>query len=57
VTGPAIKAGTLKWLGVSSAALWPTLPNEPPIASELPGFEVKSWIGIAAPGCVSTWAR
>jgi tripartite-type tricarboxylate transporter receptor subunit TctC len=49
VTGPAIKAGTLKGLGVSSAAPWPTLPNVPPIASELPGFEVKSWIGIAAP--------
>jgi tripartite-type tricarboxylate transporter receptor subunit TctC len=42
VTGPAIKAGTLKGLGVSSAAPWPTLPNVPPIASELPGFEVKS---------------
>jgi tripartite-type tricarboxylate transporter receptor subunit TctC len=49
VTGPAIKAGTLKRLGVSSAALWPTLPNEPPIDSKLPGFGFKSWIGIAAP--------
>lgn len=49
VTGPAVKAGTLRGLGVSSAAPWPTLPDVPTIASRLPGFEVKSWIGIAAP--------
>jgi tripartite-type tricarboxylate transporter receptor subunit TctC len=49
VTGPAIKAGTLRGLGVSSAAPWPALPDVPPIAARLPGFEVKSWIGIAAP--------
>jgi tripartite-type tricarboxylate transporter receptor subunit TctC len=49
VTGPAVKAGTLRGLGVSSAAPWPALPDVPPISAGLPGFEVKSWIGIAAP--------
>lgn len=49
VTGPAVTAGTLKGLGVSSAQPWPTLPQVPPISGELPGFEVKSWVGLAAP--------
>jgi tripartite-type tricarboxylate transporter receptor subunit TctC len=49
VTGPAIKAGTLRGLGVSSAEPWPSLPGIAPIARQLPGFDVRSWIGIAAP--------
>jgi tripartite-type tricarboxylate transporter receptor subunit TctC len=49
VTGPAIKAGTLRGLGVSSPQPWPSLPAVAPIATGLPGFGVKSWIGIAAP--------
>lgn len=49
VTGPAVKGGTLKALGVTSASAWPTLPNVPAIATQLSGFEVRSWIGIAAP--------
>jgi tripartite-type tricarboxylate transporter receptor subunit TctC len=54
VTGPAIQGGTLQGLGVSSAQPWPTLPNVPPIATQLPGFDVKSWIGIAAPAGTPT---
>jgi tripartite-type tricarboxylate transporter receptor subunit TctC len=53
VTGPAIKAGTLKGLGVSSSAPWPALADVPPIAQALPGFDVTSWIGIAAPAGTS----
>jgi len=49
VTGPAIKAGTLRGLGVSSAEPSPSLPGIAPIARQLPGFDVSSWIGIAAP--------
>lgn len=49
VAGPAVKAGTLRGLGVSSQRPWPSLPAVEPISTQLPGFEVKSWIGIAAP--------
>jgi tripartite-type tricarboxylate transporter receptor subunit TctC len=49
VTGQAVNAGTLTGLGISSAQPWPTLPQVQPIAAELPGFEVKSWVGLAAP--------
>ena len=49
VTGSSIKAGTVRGLGVTSKEPWPALPEVPPIAAALPGFEVRSWIGIAAP--------
>lgn len=49
VTGPSIKAGSLRGLGITSAKPWPLLPEVPPIDTVLPGFEVMSWIGIAAP--------
>lgn len=49
VTGAAIRAGTIRGLGVTSREPWPALPEVVPIATTLPGFEVRSWIGIAAP--------
>jgi tripartite-type tricarboxylate transporter receptor subunit TctC len=49
VTGPAIRAGTIRGLGITSPAPWPALPEVTPVAAILPGFEVRSWIGIAAP--------
>ncbi|WP_027556954.1 tripartite tricarboxylate transporter substrate binding protein [Bradyrhizobium sp. Cp5.3] len=49
VTRQGINGGTLRGLGVTSTEPWPTLPNVPPIGSRIPGFEVISWIGIAAP--------
>lgn len=49
VTGAAIRAGTIRGLGVTSPQPWPALPDVPPIAGTLPGFQVPSWIGIAAP--------
>jgi len=49
VAMPHIQSGRLRALAVTSAAPWPTLPGVPPVAATLPGFEVRSWLGIAAP--------
>jgi tripartite-type tricarboxylate transporter receptor subunit TctC len=46
---PHIRSGRLRALAVSSAAPWPSLPGVPPVAATLPGFEVRSWLGLAAP--------
>jgi tripartite-type tricarboxylate transporter receptor subunit TctC len=48
VTGAAIRAGTIRALGVTSREPWPGLPAEP-VARAIPGFEVLSWVGLAAP--------
>jgi tripartite-type tricarboxylate transporter receptor subunit TctC len=49
VAGPHIKSGKLRPLAVTSAQAWPALADVPTAAATLPGFEVRSWLGIAAP--------
>jgi tripartite-type tricarboxylate transporter receptor subunit TctC len=49
VATPHIQSGRLRALGVTSAAAWPSLPGVAPVSAVLPGFEVRSWLGIAAP--------
>ena len=49
VATPHIKSGRLRALGVTSADAWPSLPGVAPVSSVLPGFEVRSWLGLAAP--------
>jgi tripartite-type tricarboxylate transporter receptor subunit TctC len=44
-----VKSGKLRALAVTSATPWPALPGVPPVADTLKGFEVRSWLGIAAP--------
>jgi tripartite-type tricarboxylate transporter receptor subunit TctC len=44
-----IKAGKLRPLGVTSAARMDVLPDVPPIADFVPGYEGSGWIGICAP--------
>lgn len=48
VATPHIKSGRLRALAVTSAAPWPSLPGVPPVSGTLAGFEVRSWLGLAA---------
>jgi tripartite-type tricarboxylate transporter receptor subunit TctC len=45
-----INGGTVRGLAVSSRRRFVLEPDIPAIAETLPGFEVMSWLGLAAPG-------
>ena len=49
VAMPHLQGGNLRALGVTSATPWDTLPGVIPVAQTLPQFEVRSWLGLAAP--------
>jgi tripartite-type tricarboxylate transporter receptor subunit TctC len=48
-TLPFIKAGRLRAIAVSSVKRAAVLPEVPPVADTLPGFETSPWTGISAP--------
>ena len=52
-TVPYLKAGRLRALAVSSLKRSPVLPEVPPVADTLPGFEASPWTGVSAPGGTS----
>ncbi len=47
---PHIRSGRLRALAVTSTKRTPVLPDVPPVADTLPGFEASSWYGVSAPG-------
>jgi tripartite-type tricarboxylate transporter receptor subunit TctC len=44
-----IESGQVRPLGVTRTQRMPALPNIPPIADTVPGYEFNSWIGIFGP--------
>ncbi|HKQ25302.1 MAG TPA: tripartite tricarboxylate transporter substrate binding protein [Burkholderiales bacterium] len=50
---PHVKAGKLRVLGVTTAKRTRLLPNVPPLAETLAGFDITSWNGVFAPAGTS----
>jgi len=44
-----IRAGKLRPLAVTTTARSHVLPDIPPVADVLPGFEASTWLGVGAP--------
>jgi tripartite-type tricarboxylate transporter receptor subunit TctC len=49
VTKAQMEVGKLRALGVTSLKPYKLLPGVPPVADTIPGYEVTSWTGLAAP--------
>ena len=50
---PLIKAGRVRVLAVTSAKRDPSFPDVPAVDESVPGYEVTSWLGLAAPSRTS----
>ena len=44
-----VRAGTLRALGVTTAARIAVLPDVPTVADTVPGYEASGWFGMGAP--------
>ena len=49
VIEPQVQAGTVTALGVTSEKKWWSLPDITPVSATLPGYDVLTWLGLAAP--------
>ncbi len=47
ITAPQIAAGTIRGLAVTSPTKWQSLPDIPPVSDLVPGYDVRSWLGLA----------
>jgi tripartite-type tricarboxylate transporter receptor subunit TctC len=46
---PLITAGKLRALAVTTKQQFPSLPDVPPLADTIPGFDLAAWQGVIAP--------
>jgi tripartite-type tricarboxylate transporter receptor subunit TctC len=49
---PFVKEGRLRALGVTSLQATPIAPELPPVAQQLPGFDMDNWYGLVTPAGV-----
>src|SRR3954463_13164113 len=49
VIEPQVRAGKVTALGVTSGKKWWSLPDITPVAATVPGYDVQTWLGLAAP--------
>jgi tripartite-type tricarboxylate transporter receptor subunit TctC len=49
VIEPQVRAGAVHALGVTSGDKWWSLPDVTPVAATVPGYDVRTWLGLAAP--------
>jgi tripartite-type tricarboxylate transporter receptor subunit TctC len=49
VVDPQFRAGKARVLGVTSGTRWWSVPDVAPVAEAVPGYDVRTWVGIAAP--------
>jgi tripartite-type tricarboxylate transporter receptor subunit TctC len=47
ISAPQLAAGTIRGLGVTSEKPWFSIPDVPPVAKTVGGYEVRSWLGVA----------
>jgi len=49
VIGPQLASGKVRALAVTSPQPWWSHPQIPPVAQTVPGYDVRTWLGVAAP--------